>query len=456
MFKLDEILKATSGVYACGRVNSAVEGVSIDTRTIKPKDAFIALKGNNFDGHDFIGQAVDRGAGIIIAERSCKRLGGQSRSKATIITVKDTLKALGDVARLQREKFDIPVIAVTGSNGKTTTKEMIARVLSGKLKVLKNEGTKNNQIGMPMTLLSLDGSFEAAVLEIGTNHFGEVGYLAGVCLPNVGVITNIAESHLEFFGDLRGVFKEKCTLLNYLKNPRVAVLNSDDKMLKRKTAAKVKGLNIFGVGIENQGDFCASGVELCDNKIKFLVNKKFKFVLNTSGYYNIYNALDAIAVGRIFGLGYKDIAGSLANFNFPSGRLGFIELNNIKFIDDTYNSNPLSLRQALEALDNLKIKGRKIFVMGDMLELGISADSFHLQAGKKIAGICDAFITVGRLSRLSARAAKSAGFNVQNIFSCESSSEARNILFDKISPNPDDIILVKGSRSMKMEEVFKI
>lgn len=453
MFKVSELLKATKGKLAGDKRDNAFKGISIDSRTIKPREIFIALKRDNFDGHDFIEEAVKKGAGCIICEHGKTK---KPFRNIAFIEVKDSILALGDIARFRREKFGLPVIAVTGSNGKTTTKEMIARVLSAKFKVLKNEGTKNNHIGLPMALLNLDSSFDMAVLEVGTNHFGEVGYLADICRANIGVITNIGPAHLEHFKDLKGVFKEKFTLLNHLKKPALAVLNNDDKLLKKMGIKKVKSPVIITTGIKNSSDFSASGIKRNQSfQLEFLVNK-YRFALNTLGVYNIYNALAAVAIARLFSMKYKDIAGRLSTFSFPQSRLNLIEINKVRFIDDTYNSNPFSLSQALEALNNFETKGRKIFVMGDMMELGRHREIFHRKSGHHAAKVCDVFIGVGKLSQSAVNEALQSGFDSKNIFTCVSNSEARSILFRKIIPGPDDIVLVKGSRAMKMEEVFKV
>ncbi|MBM3246278.1 MAG: UDP-N-acetylmuramoyl-tripeptide--D-alanyl-D-alanine ligase [Candidatus Omnitrophica bacterium] len=453
MFKVNELLKATAGHLVSGSANAIIKGVSIDSRTIKGKEAFIAIKGDNFDGHDFIEEAINKGASCIIKENGEQRT--EDRGEVSVIEVKDTIKALGDMARFQRAKFAIPVIAVTGSNGKTTAKEMIAWVLSRKFKVLKNEGTKNNQIGLALTLLGLQAGYDIAVVEIGTNHFGEVDYLAKICQPNIAVITNIAAAHLQYLRDLEGVLEEKYALIKNLGIPRLAILNSDDPLLRRHVLLENNKPFILGFGSANPADFSASKIKARRKKIEFLANQKHKFILDTPGKHHIYNALVAIAVARIFGMGYKDIAGRLATFEFPAGRLKLVTLKKTRFIDDTYNCNPFSLKQALDTLANLQTRGRKIFVMGDMLELGSNEESFHCQVGGALKDICDVFIAVGRLSRLAAAEAKARGFNLESIFTCESTEEARDILFNKISAGPDDLVLVKGSRLMKMEEIIR-
>ncbi len=293
-----------------------------------------------------------------------------------------------------------------------------------------------------------------AVLEVGSNHFGEVAYLSRICQPNIGIITNIGPSHLEYLRNLKGVLQEKYALIENLSPPYVAVLNADAPLLKSKVLRKSREPFILGFGIKNKCDFFAGEIKNTWERWDFLVNLRNRIILNTPGYHNIYNTLAAIAVARIFGIGYKDIAVTLDNFRFLKGRLKVIKLKGIRFIDDTYNANPFSLRQALNVLDNLKTKGRKIFVMGDMLELGKQGKSFHCQAGRDAARVCDLLITVGNLSRFAAQAALVSGLAGENIFSCDSSKEAREILWQGVCLQKEDTVLAKGSRAMQMEEVF--
>jgi UDP-N-acetylmuramoyl-tripeptide--D-alanyl-D-alanine ligase len=453
VFELTELLKATNGILTAKGKAAGLKGISIDSRNIGKDEVFFAIKGNNFDGHDFIPEAIRKGAKAVIFH-SDKWSKDKLAKTVSLIRVKDTTKALGDLARFHRNKFDIPVIVVTGSNGKTTTKEMIASVLSAGSKVLKNEGTKNNHIGLPLTLLKLNESYDFVVLEAGSNHPGEIEYLAGVSLANICVITNIGPSHLEFFGNLKGVFKEKYALTKYLKDPFIAVFNADDEFLKQEVASKAGKPLIFGFGLKSKADFCASRAKTGGGKTEFFVNAKYRFTLETIGYYNIYNALAAIAIGRIFGRNYKAIAESLSHFDFPKSRLKVFSLDNVKFIDDTYNSNPLSLNHALDALGRYKTFGRKIFVMGDMLELGGVSRELHREAGMRVAKVCDAFIAVGRFSKETAAGASSFGLDQKNIFTCKTSEEARKILFEKLSPKSADIVLIKGSRLLRMEEIL--
>jgi len=387
---------------------------------------------------------VGKGASCIISQKAIRVKG------VAVVLVKDTVKALGDLARFNRERFHIPVIAVTGSNGKTTTKDMIAAVLSRRFKVLKNEGTKNNHIGLPLTLLKLDSSYGAAVLEMGTNHFGEIAYLSNIALANIAVITNIGPSHLEYFKNLSGVFKEKSSLIKNLSKPQLAIVNMDDPFLAKLAVKKTKSPFVISVGIKQRSDFSATDIVDFNGKPEFRINQGFKFALSIFGYYNIYNSLLAIAVGRILGLEYRDIALELARFNLPKSRLNLIEFKNIKIIDDTYNANPLSLKQALEVLKSIPAKGRKIAVLGDMLELGAASKKLHEQAIKEALKVCNILVTVGNLTASASKLTVKG----KNIFHCGASCEASEILFKKIRVRPKDLVLVKGSRSMKMEEVF--
>ncbi|MDD5730189.1 MAG: UDP-N-acetylmuramoyl-tripeptide--D-alanyl-D-alanine ligase [Candidatus Omnitrophica bacterium] len=459
MFEKNELLKAAHGKIIYPGRQAGIKAISTDSRTIKPGEAFAAIRGDNFNGHDFIPQAVKNGASCLIIESAFKgklaAVKGLKEKNVAVLEVKDTIKALGAIANYQRNKFSIPMVGVTGSNGKTTCKDMIAWLLSARYNVLKNEGTKNNHIGLPMALLGLDSRHEIAVLEIGTNHFKEVSCLTEICRPNIGVITNIGPSHLEHFKDLNGVLKEKYSLLEDLASPGIGLLNSDDPLLRKKINRNTKKPFVLSFGANGESDFRASRIEHNGDAVNFLINKKYKFTLRTLGYYNVYNALAAVAVGRIFGMGYKEIALRLSTFSFPQGRLQFKIIERIKFIDDTYNSNPLSLKQALSALDKCGAEGRKIFVMGDMLELGKQKEGYHGCAGKEASKVCDVLITVGKLSRLAAESAKANGFDVNKIFACDSTQEAKEILFNAVSPKEEDVILVKGSRSMRMEEILK-
>jgi len=459
MFILREIIKAVNGRLLFGDPQSIIKGVSIDSRTIKSGELFIAIKGNRFDGHNFIQEAIQRGAKGIVVDSSQLRVDRPQLRvgrEAAFIKVVDTRRALGNLAGFHRQRFNIPVIAITGSNGKTTTKDMLAWILSSRARVLKNPGTENNDIGIPLTLLKLDNTHDFAVLELGTNHFGEIAYLANIVQPSLGIITNIGPAHLEYLKNFLGVYREKLSLLKGLRLPKIAILNADQAWLKKPDIDK--RAFVVSYAIKNKSDFSAKAIKLYSKKaLGFSINsnQRQRVRLNTVGYVNIYNALAAIVAARLLGWDYKSITRRLGTFAFSHGRLRQIELNGISFIDDTYNANPASLSEALDVLDRFRVKGRKIFVMGDMLELGKSAEGFHRQAGVQVAQVCDVFISVGKFSQFAARWARKFGLGKDCVFSCQDPQQAGDLLFKVVKPNPRDLILVKGSRLMKMEKVLK-
>jgi len=447
MFKISEIIKATQAQIINGKSDLEFSNLSLDTRRIKKGELFLAIKGSKFDGHDFLKEAEKKGAVGLIVEKIPKQ-----SFKIPILKVKDTVKALGDIARYQRNKFSLPLIAITGSNGKTTTKEMLAYLLGLRYKVLKNEGTQNNQIGLPLTLLKLNSDYDIVVLELGTNHFGEIEYLTKICSPNIGIILNIGPAHLEFFKNLKTVFEEKISLIKNLSYPAIGILNNDDPFL-RNFLKKTKDKFLIGFGIKDRCDFQAKDLKLKKQKVIFSLNQK-DFSLNTLGFFNVYNALASLAVCRLFGFNHEELKTRIKKFRFPAQRLEIKKIKGITFIDDTYNANPSSLNAALNVLERLKTKNRKIVVLGDMLELGEKSEKFHYQAGMRVLKLCDIIIGVGaffgRLDEIAKR-----HYLKKKVFTCTTSEEARDLLFKKIKPKKGDLVLVKGSRLMLMEEVLK-
>ena len=454
MFTLKEILNLTGGRSAHKDSGIAIKNISIDSRTINPKDLFIALKGNNFDGHDFIRAAISRGASCVIAsdkvlidrlitEFKCSNL------DFPIIGVKDTLKALTDLAGYNRRRFPVPIIAITGTNGKTTTKDMTASILSADYNVLSNEGTQNNGIGVALSLLKLNKNHDIAVLEFGTNHPGEIKALAKIAHPNIGVITNVGAGHLEFFLNIKNVFKEKSSLLKSLDAPAVGIINKDDLYL-----SDISGKKTFSFGVRDKSDLGAGRIIYKNNRLNFVVNKKYKFTLNSVVWHNVYNALAALSCGLIFGVDINKAEKILSEFRFPSSRLNILTLKNVTILDDTYNSNPASLRVAIEALTRYPASSRRILVMGDMLELGRNSINLHKSIGRVVSrSDIDCFISVGDLSKHAAKAAKQSYKSFQTIKVCKSCDEAIDVLRGIIKKG--DVILIKGSRAMQMERIVK-
>lgn len=450
-FSVKEILEATKGKLIRGGLNGRAHAVSIDSRTLKKGDIFICIKGNRFDGHDFIHEAIHKGARCVIAdEKKSIALGG--RLPPNLISVKNTLFALAGLALLNRRRFDIPLLAVTGSNGKTTAKEMLSALLGSRYKVLKNEGTQNNIIGLSLSLLRLNHGHEIAVLELGTNHFGEIKELSQIALPNVAVFTNIGSAHLEFFGDELGVLREKWSLVKSLSSPRIAIVNADDSLLRDKISTDAGGV-IFSFGIKRRADFMAQEIICKDGRVFFRVNGK-RIRLNTSASINAYNALAAYSAARIFGISDDEIMKKFREFRFPDGRFQIKDLKGLRVIDDAYNANPGSFLCALEALSSLPCRGRKIVVMADMLELGERSELLHRMIGERLCRMkIDALIGVGRLSHSACDAARKRGFNGKMILKCSSAQDAKDIISGLARKG--DTILLKGSRAMKLENVLQ-
>ncbi|MFA4991948.1 MAG: UDP-N-acetylmuramoyl-tripeptide--D-alanyl-D-alanine ligase [Candidatus Omnitrophota bacterium] len=450
MFTIREILTAVNGRILSGNEDDIVTGVSTDTRRIKSGELFLAIKGERFDGHSFILDAVSRGAGGVLVQEGGITNANFKMPDVSFVSVSDSVKALGDIAKFHRSRFDIPVIGITGSNGKTTSKEMIAGILNKKFNVLKNFGTENNNIGVPLTLIRVTTEHEIAVLEMGTNHLGEIRRLAEIARPTVAVITNIGPSHLEYLEDLDTVLKAKAEIFERMRPEDKVVLNADDEMLKKvKTKSRV-----IRFGVEGDADFRAEKIEVEADGINFKLNNKWDIALSTLGRHNVYNALCAIASVWDFGVDIEDIKDALREFRGASMRMEVRRLGDIKIINDTYNANPLSMKQAIDVLKDITTKGRKVLVAGDMLELGTLSGRFHHLVGKQAAesGV-DFIVAVGKLAEHVARGAQEAGMNGKKIKLCNLTKEARAAMATLIKKG--DTVLVKGSRAMRMEEIVE-
>lgn len=451
MFTVREILEATAGRLIRGDLKGKVSGVSIDSRTVRPNELFVAIKGSHFDGHNFITQAIQRGAGAILFSNSRYKtsISARQADSISILKVKDTVWALSALAGYHRERFKIPVIAITGSNGKTTTKDMISAILRTRFKVLQNPGTQNNHIGVPLALLRLRQKHQIAVIEIGANHAGEIDRLSRITKPTVGIITNIGPAHLEFFKSLQGVFKAKQELIENLSQKGKIIINQDDRFLSQLNRGKLSKVTF---GLYPPADFCAQIIEQTKTQTTFLLNRRHYITLKVVGRHNVYNALASIACAREFGVSYNKIKRALALFEAPPMRMQMFSFDNVKIINDCYNSNPESLRCALDFLSRYSSRGRKIIVCGDMLELGHRAKRIHSHAGKQIAkSKIDFLITVGTLAKNIASGAHLAGMSQSSIRVCRNTTGASKCLRRLIRRN--DSVLIKGSRAMQMEKI---
>lgn len=444
MIILDDILNATGGKLI-NKVTDSFSGVSIDSRTIKEGELFFALRGERLDGHDFLKDALSKGSGAVV-----HKLGSDNNNfeNKTIILVSNTLLALQKLALYIRIMKNVPVIAVTGSNGKTTTKELIAAILSKKYKVLKNQGNLNNHIGLPLSLTGLEDEHNIVVLEMGASARGDIKELCRIAIPDCGVLTNIGTSHIEGFKDIETIRDTKLEILETVKS---VIVNVDDRFLIEGIyISQFKGV-IIRYGIENSAEVRASDIKLFEKGSRFLLRLGDKGTIKVrtklAGRFNIYNILAASAVGYFFNVDIEDIKMAIEEFEGVPMRLRIVDKNGLKFMVDVYNANPASMEAVIYELARIK-SGRAIAVLGDMLELGdISVDA-HRYLGRLLKDLkIEVLIGVGKFMEYAVKEFMGEAYLINS--SEEAGELLRHIMKD------GDTILVKGSRGMKMEKVLE-
>lgn len=445
-----DIIAAVQGTWLGPGDPSGIRptGCSINTQTLKPGDLFVALPGERTDGHRFIGSAFENGASAAIVSRQwCKN----QAQNGPLVAVDAPERALGDLGRAYRKRFDIPVIGITGSNGKTTTKDMVAAVLRTRFEVLATEGNLNNQLGVPLMVSRLSAQHQVAIFEMGINKHNDLRYLCDIAQPTMGIITNIGPTHLEFLGSVEGVAKAKGELLEYLDESSMTILNLDDLLLS-KERAKVKG-RLLGFGIEQICQFRGEGLNLDQEGCGYFSLQGRSFHLPIPGRHNVYNALAAIAAGYALGVPLEDAAEALKAFKPTKLRSQVLLHNGVRLINDTYNANPASMRAALAVLSSAKpaTGGRRIALLGDMLELGDIAQQAHRDLGAEVAGHADLLFALGPLSTCLSEGARQAGLAQAHAF------EDRNALVHALQTciRPGDVLLAKGSRGIAIEQVVK-
>ncbi len=435
-----------------GSPETLVLRVSTDSRQIRAGDLFFALRGERFDGHDFLAQASRRAAGVVV-NRDRPLPDGIT---CAVIRVEDTLRALARMAGAYRREFDHPLNSVGGSNGNTTTKELLATVLQQKLTTLWSEASFNNHIGVPLTLLRLERSHQAAVVEAGTNHPGELEALVRLIAPTHGVITSIGREHLEFFGDLAGVAREEGWLAELLPATGKLFLSGDsewsDAVARRSRAEVVR------VGLSDRNDWKVRSARVDTHGVTFTVEgPQFalagEYRVNLLGRHQAVNALFAIAVGAELGLSRKQIEAGLTACKPAKMRMQFWEFNGVRVLDDAYNANADSMTAALLTMKELPCKGRRVAVLGDMAELGVHSEAAHEEIGRRAAelGIGQLF-AVGRMASVVARGARDAGLNRVLEFSDLDTAAAAVKKFVK----EGDVLLLKGSRAARLERVAEL
>ncbi|MGI9114350.1 MAG: UDP-N-acetylmuramoyl-tripeptide--D-alanyl-D-alanine ligase, partial [Chthoniobacterales bacterium] len=423
------------------------ERVSTDSRAIKPGDLFVALRGDNFDGHDFLEKAISAGAVAAMVEDWCDE---NIPPDFPLLSVRDTLVAYQHLAANYRKSLPLRVLAITGSNGKTSTKDFAAAILSRAFRVTKTEGNFNNHVGLPRTILEANRAHEIAVWELGMNHPGEIAALARIAASDAAIITNIGIAHIEFMGSREAIAREKGALAEAVSEGGFVVLNADDGFSK-SIAARTRARIIFA-GVKD-GTVHAVEIEQSARGSAFTIVEgahRCRAQLPVPGLHMVQNALLAIAAGRALGVSLEDCAAGLASAPLTKARLQVREINGVQFIDDSYNANPDSMKAALRTLLELETDGKRIAVLGKMLELGAESARGHREVGETAATLhVDHLIAIDNDE--IAQGARNAG--LENAHLAKDAAEAAAMLSEIISPG--DLVLVKGSRAARTEQVIE-
>jgi len=451
-----EIIEATGGKLLQGEQSMTFRGISTDSRTVNEGDLFIALKGHRFDGHQYaLGALKKKAGGVMVEESQVHAFRWNGFASKAVVSVKDTLHALGDLAWQRRRRFGTPVVALTGSNGKTTTKELIAACLEMTFPILKTEGNLNNLIGLPLTLLRLTEKEKVVVLEMGMNVPGEIRRLTEIAEPDVGLITNIQEVHLEGLGNLERVKEEKGELFRNMGSDGTIVVNQDDPRVV--DLARPFSGHQMTFGIQHSADVMAKEIRFRGSHgtsfLMFIKGQPIRISLPLVGKHFVPNSLAAAAVATHFGIETQKIKEAFESFQpFPM-RMEVWPLRGGKYLsNDAYNANPRSMESALETLTEIKGKGRSIAVLGDMLELGDYSEEAHRRLGQRVRDLSiDFLITLGQRASIVVDSAVRAGLAVERARVVQSDSEAVGLVLKWAQEG--DWILIKGSRGMAMERI---
>lgn len=451
--KLNEAARAVKGEIICHGEGVEIKGVEIDTRQIKRGDLFIAIKGDKVDGHDFLEYASKNGACAALVEKDVKCTGNMG-----IIKVENTVKALQDLAREYRKKIKCPIVAITGSSGKTTTKDLVKSVLSAKYVTIATKGNKNNHIGLPLTIFDIDENTQSAVLEMGMSGLGEIRLLASIACPDISIITNIGTAHLEQLKSRENILKAKTEIFSTLDKNKVGIINADDDMLSKIDETSFR---LYKVGIQsNDLDLKCLEYKTDLNGIKIIVAQKddseleeYKFRI--PGIHNVYNCLQAISVGKLLGLNQQEIQRGLEDYLPGDNRMDISYIKDGVIINDSYNANPNSMKSALDVLSLYKEKcDTLIAVLGDMFEIGQNADAYHKEVGSyaKRVGV-DWLLSVGDKSRYYNLGAEEAGLEKGKSMHFKDKLELADFLNKLLDHKA--AVLIKGSRGMKMEMILE-
>lgn len=449
---LKELIKAVNGKFITGDPNMPVTNVCIDSRILKKDDVFFAIKGKTFDGHNYIKEVVERRASAIVYSNENIDIPKKINNFPAIIKVDDSVTALGELAKYYRSKFpDIKIVGITGSNGKTTTKEILASILKEKDKTISNEGNFNNQIGLPLSILKMDSSCKYGVFEMGTSKKGEIKILSNILKPNGAVITNVGYSHLDSFESQNGVFEEKKEILNSIPGDGFIVLNNDDVFFKNIETGTLKKITF---AISNNADVTAANISTHQEKQRFEMKTKRGNIfidLPAKGNFNVLNALAASCAALELNFTLEEIKKGLESFTPPAMRMEtFITKNGVIIINDAYNANPSSVMESIKEVCKMYPDKEVNMVLGDMLELGKNSQKYHELVGEFLNTQCvNKIYLIGTMSLYTGKTIKSK--NV--IYAKDQESLIKTLENAKVSDN--SVYLFKASRGMKLEEISK-
>lgn len=447
-FSINEIVLATKGKLLKKNSNQEITYISLNSNDIKENTLFIPIIGEVNDGHKFMESAYQNGCRNFLIDKNHKF----NKEDINLIRVKDTTKSFGYISKYYKNKFNIQYIGVTGSVGKTSTKDMIYSVLNQKYKTLKNEGNFNNEIGVPKTLLNLDNTIEKAVIEMGMSYKGEIKHLANIVEPKIAIISNIGMSHIEHFKNQEGIFKTKMEITTNFTKDNILIVNGDDKFLKTLKTKKLK-YKLLTYGFEKDNDIYCNNYKINEEKIDFsciINNKEEKFTIPTPAKHNILNALAAILVGLENNIEIKDIKKGLKHFKLTKMRLDIFKTNKYRIINDTYNASYDSMISALNVLKNYK--DRRVAILGDIFETGVYEEKIHRTIGDNVKDNTDILITIGKSSKYIYDEAIKKGFNKNNAYHFDT-KESFIKQKDKII-KANDTILLKASRGMALETLI--
>ena len=426
------------------------DGVSTDSRKITANMLFVALKGENFNGESFARDAVKNGASAVLVSKTAKRI-----PEGVVLKVDDTLTAYRQIAGAWRNRFDIPVIAVTGSNGKTTTKDLTAAALNSLGHVQKTSGNFNNEIGVPMTLLGLKEKHKAAVVEIGMRGIGQIESLAQIVKPTIGIVTNVSEAHIELLGSIEKIAQAKGELVEAIQPGGTIILNADNRHTAEMKSLAKDGVKVITYGLENPADLMAKNILIGSVSTEFILSfggREHDFEIPIIGRHNVSNALAAIAVGLTLGLSLEDIQRGISTLTTTKMRFEVIRRDGLTIVNDAYNASPASMRVAIRTSAEV-YDGRKIAVLGDMMELGDISEKVHREIGEELVeNKFDVLITLGELGKFIAAGARDAG--LKDVYTFDTHEDVAKKILELV--HTGDTILFKASHVMHMEKIIEL